>query len=53
MISYELRHLIEIIVGDDEDEECDDCEKEEEPEKATRMKLYGPGEKKFWMPRST
>ena len=56
MLSNDLKHILEIIVGDEE-EECDKCEddkedKDEYREKADRMKLYGSSNRKMWMPGS-
>jgi hypothetical protein len=62
MLSYELKHIIEIIVGDgdDDDEECDKCEEDEDEkdedqykEKQSRTKLYGSGDRKLWQPGPT
>ena len=53
MLSNDLKHILEIIVGDDE-EECDKCkdDKDEYREKADRMKVYGSSNRKMWMPGS-
>jgi hypothetical protein len=52
MISKYLICVLEIIVGDDE-EECDNCEEKKDDgyrEKASRMKVYGSSNRKMWMP---
>ena len=53
MLSNDLKHILEIIVGDEE-EECDKCDEKKDDEyreRASRMKLYGTSNRKMWMPR--
>jgi hypothetical protein len=53
MLSSRLKHILEIIVGDDED--CDECDKDKDEyrEKDTRGKVYDSGGRKMWMPTSS
>ena len=53
MLSNKLKCILEMIVGKDDDEDCDQCEKEKDDdykEKASRMKVYSSANKKMWMP---
>lgn len=54
MLSDNLKYILEMVVVDDEDEECDECEKEDKYKPSTtRMKVYDAGNQKMWMPEGT
>jgi hypothetical protein len=54
MLSDKLKCVLEMILGDEEEEDCDNCDEKKDDEyreKASRMKLYGSSNRKMWMPR--